>query len=163
MGLRELLHGLTNPNNNDEVDYLDNENDYDLSEDQEDAPEETEENDQLDDNNRFNGVNISGPTIELKVVKPESYRNAPQIADHLIAGKTVVMNLEATNKETAKRLIDFLTGSAYAVRGDIKKVSNNTYVITPYNVAVTGDQSNRGQQADSGSDTVSAAEAFSDK
>ncbi len=86
-------------------------------------------------------VNISGSAIELKVVKPESYKNASQIADHLLSGRTVVLNLENTNKETARRLIDFLTGAAYSIGGDIKKVSNNTYVITPGDsVAVSGDK-----------------------
>ena len=90
---------------------------------------------------RSQNLNISGSAIELKVVKPESYKNASQIADHLLNGRTVVLNLESTNKETARRLIDFLTGAAYAIGGDIKKVSNNTYVITPGdNVAVSGDK-----------------------
>ena len=90
---------------------------------------------------RPQNMNISGNAIELKVVKPESYKNASQIADHLLNGRTVVLNLESTNKETARRLIDFLTGAAYAIGGDIKKVSNNTYVITPGDsVAVSGDQ-----------------------
>lgn len=85
------------------------------------------------------GMNLSGSSIELKVIKPESYKNSTMIADHLIAGRTVVLNLEATNKETARRLIDFLMGVAYSIDGDLKKVSNNTYVITPKNVAVSGD------------------------
>ena len=90
---------------------------------------------------RSQNINISGSAIELKVVKPESYKNASQIADHLLSGRTVVLNLESTNKETARRLIDFLTGAAYAIGGDIKKVSNNTYVITPgESVAVSGDK-----------------------
>ena len=90
---------------------------------------------------RSTGVRISGNAVELKVVKPESYKNASQIADHLLNGRTVVLNLENTNKETARRLIDFLTGAAYAIGGDIKKVSNNTYVVTPGDsVAVSGDQ-----------------------
>lgn len=90
---------------------------------------------------RPSNMNISGAAIELKVVKPESYKNASQIADHLLGGRTVVLNLENTNKETARRLIDFLTGAAYAIGGDIKKVSNNTYVITPGDsVAVSGDK-----------------------
>ena len=90
---------------------------------------------------RAQNINISGSAIELKVVKPESYKNASQIADHLLSGRTVVLNLESTNKETARRLIDFLTGAAYAIGGDIKKVSNNTYVITPGDsVAVSGDK-----------------------
>jgi len=84
-------------------------------------------------------VNISGNAIELKVVRPESFKNADQIADHLLCRRTVVLNLEAAGKDTAKRLIDFLSGVAFAIKGDIRKVSNNTYVITPGNVTVTGD------------------------
>ncbi len=84
-------------------------------------------------------MNLSGNSIELKVVRPESFKNADQIAEHLLNRRTVVLNLEAAGKETAKRLIDFLSGVAFAIKGDIRKVSNNTYVITPGNVTVSGD------------------------
>lgn len=85
------------------------------------------------------GMALNG-TIELKVVKPENFESVPQIADHLLNKRTVVLNLEATNKETARRLIDFLSGVAYSIEGNIKRVANNTYVITPSNVDISGDQ-----------------------
>jgi cell division inhibitor SepF len=85
------------------------------------------------------GMALNG-TIELKVVKPENFESVPQIADHLINKRTVVLNLEATNRETARRLIDFLSGVAYSIDGNIKRVANNTYVITPSNVDISGDQ-----------------------
>ena len=72
-------------------------------------------------------------------MRPESFKNVDQIADHLLSRRTVVLNLETAGKDTAKRLIDFLSGVAYAIKGDIRKVSNNTYVITPGNVTVSGD------------------------
>ena len=53
--------------------------------------------------------------------------------------RTVVLNLEQTNKDIARRLIDFLSGVAYAQEGKIKKVAVNTYIITPYNVDLMGD------------------------
>lgn len=84
--------------------------------------------------------NSNGGAIELKVVKPERYGNVKQIADHLLSHRTVVLNLEATNKETAKRLLDFLSGVAYSIDGQLKKVASNTFVITPCNVDVSGDQ-----------------------
>lgn len=56
------------------------------------------------------GMALSGSAIELKVVKPTEFKNASQIADHLLNRRTVVLNLEATDKENARRLIDFLTG-----------------------------------------------------
>ncbi len=82
----------------------------------------------------------SAGAIELKVVKPERYGNVKQIADHLLRHRTVVLNLEATNKETAKRLLDFLSGVAYSIDGQLKRVASNTFVITPCNVDVSGDQ-----------------------
>ena len=85
-------------------------------------------------------VNIHA-TAQLKVVlvKPERFENASEIADHLREKRTVVMNLESTNKDIARRLVDFLSGVAYAGDGKIKKVAANTYIITPYSVDLMGD------------------------
>ena len=77
-------------------------------------------------------------TTQLKVmlVKPERFENAPEIADHLKDRRTVVLNLESTPKEEARRLLDFLSGVAYAGEGKIKKIAANTYLITPYHVEI---------------------------
>lgn len=85
-------------------------------------------------------VNIH-TTAQLQVilVKPERYEEAVGIADHLNDKKTVVLNLEGTNRDVARRLLDFLSGVAYANNGQIKKVAISTYIITPYNVDVMGD------------------------
>lgn len=82
------------------------------------------------------GISLSGSAIEMKVVKPEHFESVPQIADHLLKKRTVVLNLENTNKETARRLIDFLSGVAYSIDGSLKKIASNAYVITPSNVDV---------------------------
>lgn len=85
------------------------------------------------------GISISGSSgsaLEMKVVKPESFDSVAQIADHLLSRRTVVLNLENTNKETARRLIDFLSGVAYSIDGSLKKIASNAYVITPSNVDV---------------------------
>ena len=76
----------------------------------------------------------------MKVVKPDRLEAVTQIADHLLDRKTILLNLEDTNRETARRLIDFLNGVAYAINGNLKKVANCTYVITPSNVDVSGEQ-----------------------
>ena len=83
------------------------------------------------------GVSAGGNGIEMKVVTPKSYDTVTQIADLLLAKKTVLLNLENTNRETARRLIDFLSGVAYALGGGVQKVADNTYAITPSNVAVS--------------------------
>ena len=85
-------------------------------------------------------VNIRAATqLQVVLVKPERCENASEIADHLREKRTVVLNLESTNKEIARRLLDFLSGVAYANEGKIKKVAISTYIITPYNVDILGD------------------------
>lgn len=90
----------------------------------------------------------SGASIEMVVVKPEKIETVTQIADYLVDKKTILLNLEETNKETARRLIDFLNGVAYAINGDLRKVATNTYVITPNNVELSGEKITSGQEAD---------------
>ena len=92
------------------------------------------------DDRRNKVVNIHATTqLKVVLVKPERFENAAEIADHLKDKRTVVLNLESTNKDIARRLIDFLSGVAYAGEGKIKKVAANTYIITPYHVDIEGD------------------------
>ena len=88
----------------------------------------------------------SGASIEMVVVKPEKLESVTQIADYLVDRKTILLNLEETNKEVARRLIDFLNGVAYAINGDLRKVATNTYVITPSNVELSGEKMNTNQE-----------------
>jgi len=82
--------------------------------------------------------NHAASQLSVVLVKPERYENAAEIADHLMDKRTVVLNLEKTNRETARRLLDFLSGVAFANEGKIKRVANSTYIITPYNVDIQG-------------------------
>ena len=85
-------------------------------------------------------VNINATTqLQVVLVKPERFEDASTIADHLNNKRTVVLNLESTNKEVSRRLVDFLSGVAYANNGQIKRVANSTFIITPYNVDIMGD------------------------
>ena len=85
-------------------------------------------------------VNIHTTTqLQVVLVKPERFDDASAVADHLNAKRTVVLNLESSNKDVARRILDFLSGVAYANNGQIKKVANCTYIITPYNVGFMGD------------------------
>ncbi len=72
-------------------------------------------------------------------MKPERFDDASSVADHLNAKRTVVLNLESANKDVSRRMIDFLSGVAYANNGQIKRVANSTFIITPYNVDIMGD------------------------
>ena len=85
-------------------------------------------------------VNIHATTqLQVVLVKPEAFQDASAIADHLNEKRTVVLNMESAGNELARRLVDFLSGVAYANNGQIKRVANNTFIITPYNVDIVGD------------------------
>ena len=91
-------------------------------------------------NGRNKVVNIQATAqLQVVLVKPEVFTDAKQIADHLIAKKTVVLNLETASAENKRRIIDFLVGVAYANGGSLKPVANLTYIITPYNVGFIGE------------------------
>lgn len=85
-------------------------------------------------------VNIHTTTqLQVVLVKPDRFEAAPEIADHLREKRTVVLNLESVGKDVARRLLDFVSGVAYASEGKIKKVAIGTYIVTPFNVDILGD------------------------
>ena len=98
------------------------------------------ERDEADAKRSNKVVNIHATAqLQVVLVKPERFDDATSVADHLNAKRTVVLNLESSNKDVARRILDFLSGVAYANDGQIKKVANCTYIITPYNVGFMGD------------------------
>ncbi len=109
-------------------------------------------------------ASVLSSALELKVVKPESFSAVGQIADHLLNNRTVVLNLESTNKDNARRIVDFLNGVAYSIDGDIKLVSANTYIITPCSVNMSGealaDSASEGENADNAQETPSSDYSF---
>ena len=82
----------------------------------------------------------SSSNIELKVVRPESFSEVGSIADHLLAGCTVVINFEQLDDQSKFRMLDFLNGVTYSTDGEIKQVSQTTFIITPNNVDVSDDE-----------------------
>ena len=141
MGLMDELKKIIHPYDDEDYDY---EDDFEEPAKEsrslfDDRKEERREERRSED--RHNKVVNIHATTQLKVVlvKPERFENASEIADHLKEKRTVVLNLESTNKDVARRLIDFLSGVAYAGEGKIKKVAANTYIITPYQVDIEGD------------------------
>ncbi len=71
--------------------------------------------------------------VELRVVRPESYDEVSAVADNLIAGCTVVLNVEVLDRTTVHRMLDFLNGVTYCLEGEIKRVAPGTFIITPHN------------------------------
>ena len=86
-------------------------------------------------------VNIGSASGQAQVVllKPDRYDNVSEIAEHLRNRRAVVINMEATNKDVTRRVVDFLSGCAYALDGKIKKIAVATYLVTPHNVDIVGD------------------------
>ena len=152
MGFLDELKRLTHPYEDEmEDDYDEDEDVYEDEDEPEERnqtppPREREEprrREYQEPPRRNNGgkvVNIHATTqLQVVLVKPDRYENASEIADHLRDKRTVVLNLEKTQKDVSRRLLDFLSGVAYAQAGTIKKVALQTYIVTPYNVDIMGD------------------------
>ena len=77
--------------------------------------------------------------MEVCIIKPTSVNDARDVTDTLLSNSTVVLNLEGLDVEIAQRIIDFTSGSCYAVHGNVMKISHYIFVITPANVDVSGD------------------------
>ena len=142
MGLMDELKKIIHPYDDEDYDYEDDfeepvkESSRSLFDDRKDDRRE----DRRSEDRHNKVVNIHATTqLKVVLVKPERFENASEIADHLKEKRTVVLNLESTNKDVARWLIDFLSGVAYAGEGKIKKVAANTYIITPYSVDIMGD------------------------
>ena len=138
MALRDTLRNLIGiPENDYDNDYDDEMQSGNIDQQEE---EQTSMASPSSDRKHNKVVNIHATTqLAVVLVKPERYEDAASIADHLNAKKTVVLNLEQTSKDVSRRLIDFLCGVAYANNGQMKRVADNTYIITPYNVDIMGD------------------------
>lgn len=126
------------------------EDEYDDDYNYEEDRGEPQDMDVADRNSTVSRTNISkknkvvniNTTAQLQVVlfKPESFGEETRtIADELLKTHTIVLNLENTSKEVSRRIVDFLSGVTYAISGKIKRVATCTFIITPYNVDLTGD------------------------
>ena len=104
--------------------------DYDDYDDEDEEFEEDEENEA--------SVNLEG-NLDLKVVCPKTLEQLLIAVDYLSAGSTVLLNLEGVEKTLYKRMIDFISGAAYAMKLTIKKATGNSYCIAPNDVNVSGE------------------------
>ena len=139
MSLMDEFKKIIHPYDDEDYDY-DGEDEFPTQRPAREPAFEDRKEERRSEERRNKVVNIHATTqLKVVLVKPERFENASEIADHLREKRTVVMNLESTNKDVARRLIDFLSGVAYAGDGKIKKVAANTYIITPYSVDIMGD------------------------
>lgn len=85
-------------------------------------------------------VNIHATTqLKVVVLQPTTYSDATEIAGHLKSKKPVVVNLEKLDKETARKIVDFLSGAVFALDGSMQKVSNGILLLVPYTMGIMGD------------------------
>ncbi len=77
--------------------------------------------------------------LEVVVIRPESMEDASEITDTLLSGKAVILNLEGIHVDVAQRVIDYSAGSCYAMRGNLQKITNYIFLVTPANVDISGD------------------------
>lgn len=86
-----------------------------------------------------------GGNMEVCVVKPTSVDDSREITETLLAGRTVILNLEGMDLEIAQRIIDFISGAAFAISGNLQKISSYIFLVTPTNVDISGESSGSSQ------------------
>jgi len=94
-------------------------------------------------------INTASSKQQVVLTRPETFNDAPAIANNLRSKKAVVLNLEGVDKALARRVVDFLSGCAYAQDGSVKKISQATYLFCPYNMEVLGDLKNLQSEVES--------------
>ncbi len=82
---------------------------------------------------------MTGSGMEVCVIKPTTVEDAREITETLLANRTVVLNLEGLDVEIAQRIIDFTSGSCFAISGNLQKISHYIFIITPASVDISGD------------------------
>ena len=93
-------------------------------------------------------ISLGGGNIELKVMKPSSFEELLKATDYLIDGKTVLLNLEGTDAVLMRRMIDFISGAAYALSANIKQATKDSYFIAPGKVDIGGEIFKKGYDED---------------
>ncbi len=88
--------------------------------------------------NREEAMLEGGEGSKLMLLEPRAYSESQQIADHLKNRHTVVVNLKRVTTDQAKRIVDFLSGTIYAIGGDIQKIGGGIFLCTPKNISVQG-------------------------
>lgn len=82
---------------------------------------------------------MPGNGMEVCVIKPSTVEDAREITETLLSNRTVVLNLEGLDVDVAQRIIDFTSGSCFAIAGNLQKISHYIFIITPASVDISGD------------------------
>ena len=91
-----------------------------------------------------------GATGKMILVEPRAYSESQEIADHLKSRNSVVVNFKRVTNDQAKRIIDFLSGTLYAIGGDLQKIGEGIYLCTPKNIDVQGEITEESSEDENG-------------
>ena len=116
---------------------VDDEYEYEYVEEEIEAPQASKTH-KSDAQNVVSLTSMKQPTSKVVLCEPRTYNEAQEIADNIVNRRAVVINLERVDHIQAKRIVDFLSGTVYAVNGDIQKLGVQTFLCTPDNIEVTG-------------------------
>ena len=138
--------------NEDDDDFLDDENDYEEDNYNEKSSKSIKTIDENSNRPRLANKVLSGKSskrttttvsgMEVCVIKPTSFEDSKEITETLLANRTVVLNLEGLNMDIAQRIFDFSSGSCYAIGGNLQKISQAIFIITPPTVDILSDSQN---------------------
>lgn len=120
---------------------------YDLDDEDDDEffEEKSSKSSSFSSNNNNNKITQmrqpvrKGATMEVCVIKPSTVDEAREITETLLSGRTVILNLEGLDLEVAQRIIDFTSGATFAINGNLQKISNYIFLVTPSNIDISGD------------------------
>ena len=115
--------------------FLGLDNEEIIEEEQEESQEVDRSKNQL--NNKVVSLH-SQKNVKVILHEPKSYEGSQEIADHLRSHRPVIINLQRLNSDTARRIVDFLSGCVYALNGEIKKIGDSMFLCTPENIAIQG-------------------------
>lgn len=143
MSLKDKLNNILKVSEDEYYDEPENDN-FEETEDEEEAYEPVQHftksfsDKKADNSSKVVSINATAK-LQVVLTKPKTLEEARNVADSLNLKKTVILNLESVNNDTARRILDFLSGVTYANRATLCQVANGTFMITPYNVDVNGE------------------------
>ena len=143
-GFVDKIQKMWNPPDDEYDEYYDDEGNFEEEEEYSAAEEQKSSEPHQSAPSLFKRsnkvVSMNKAQLQVVVFKPMSFgEDTRDIADSLINKCAVVLNLERTQKEESRRILDFLSGVAYANNGKIKRIATSTFIITPYNVDLSGE------------------------
>jgi len=114
--------------------------DEDYVEEELDVPVEESKSDSEQKDRTQNVVSLQSiqQSAKMVLIEPRTYEEAQDVADHLKNRRSVILNMQRIQKDQAKRIVDFLSGTVYAIGGDIQKIGGNIFLCTPDNVEISG-------------------------